>query len=254
MPIVTIHGQPAHYDVSGDENAQALVLIHGSGGSRQSWPARLRTLAGARVYALDLPGHGESGGDPLPTVDALAAWVDELMTTLGASDVTLCGHSLGGAVALTAALDAPAWLSGIVLAGTGARLRVHPGILATVQHDFDAAATLMGQFLFGPDVAPAVAEAASAPIRDAGAAVLLADFLACDAFDLMERLGEIETRTLVVAATEDRLTPIKYARFLAEAISGARLHVLDGPGHMMALERPEAFAEVVAGFLQEDRR
>jgi pimeloyl-ACP methyl ester carboxylesterase len=66
----------------------------------------------------------------------------------------------------------------------------------------------------------------------------------------MERLYEIETPTLVVAGTADQLTPLEYARFLAEHITGARLTVIEGAGHMVMLERPAEVAKTVGEFLE----
>jgi pimeloyl-ACP methyl ester carboxylesterase len=79
--------------------------------------------------------------------------------------------------------------------------------------------------------------------------VLLGDFTACDRFDVMERLGEIEAPTLVVAGSADQLTAAKYARFLAKRIADARLVIIEGAGHMMMLERPIETAEAVQDFL-----
>ena len=61
MPIVTIHGQPAHYDVSGDENAQALVLIHGSGGAARAGPLAFAPSRGPASTPSIYPGTGRVG-------------------------------------------------------------------------------------------------------------------------------------------------------------------------------------------------
>jgi pimeloyl-ACP methyl ester carboxylesterase len=69
----------------------------------------------------------------------------------------------------------------------------------------------------------------------------------------MERLGEIQIPTLVITGTADRLTPIKYARFLAEFVSGARLTTIEGAGHMVMLERPADVEKAVREFLDDHR-
>ncbi|MDE2573385.1 MAG: alpha/beta fold hydrolase, partial [bacterium] len=81
-----------------------------------------------------------------------------------------------------------------------------------------------------------------------GRATCLADFRACDAFDLRDRLGEIAVPTLVVCGSEDRMTPPKYSAFLCEAITGARLAHLEGAGHVPQLEQPEPLARLIAEF------
>jgi len=79
--------------------------------------------------------------------------------------------------------------------------------------------------------------------------VLLSDLQACDRFDVMERLGEIDVPTLVVAGSTDRLAPVKYARHLSEYISDAQLAIVEGAGHMVILERPAKVADAIGEFL-----
>ncbi len=81
--------------------------------------------------------------------------------------------------------------------------------------------------------------------------VLHDDYVACDNFDVMGRLGEIATPTLVVAGTADRLTPYEYGVYLAEHIPNARLVSVEGGGHMMVLEQPGVVAKAAAEFIRE---
>jgi pimeloyl-ACP methyl ester carboxylesterase len=83
--------------------------------------------------------------------------------------------------------------------------------------------------------------------------VLLGDLTACDRFDVMERLEEINVPTLVVAGSVDRLTPINYAHYLVEHISGARLATVEGAGHIVMLEHPIEVADAVCEFLQSKK-
>jgi pimeloyl-ACP methyl ester carboxylesterase len=65
-------------------------------------------------------------------------------------------------------------------------------------------------------------------------------------------LGEIGVPTLVISSSADQLTPVKYGRFLAEHIPGARLAVIENAGHMMMLEQPNQVTEAVLKFLKEN--
>ena len=76
------------------------------------------------------------------------------------------------------------------------------------------------------------------------------DFRACDAFDVMGRLGEIELPTLVLCGESDALTPPKYSHFLAGNIPGARLEMVEAAGHMLMLEQPARAGEAIAAFLE----
>src|SRR5512140_3865565 len=101
-----------------------VILIHGAGGHHLYWPAQVRRLHGERVFALDLPGHGKSAGVGHHSVQDYSAEVLAFMDAMKFSRAVLVGHSMGGAVALQAALDAPERMLGLGLLGSAARLRV----------------------------------------------------------------------------------------------------------------------------------
>ena len=94
------------------------------------WPGELRRLPDHEVYALDLPGHGRSGGPGRTDIGAYAEVVREFADALKLPAFVLGGHSMGGAIALEFALRYGSRLAGLILVGTGARLRVAPEILA----------------------------------------------------------------------------------------------------------------------------
>ncbi|MBW1989584.1 MAG: alpha/beta hydrolase [Deltaproteobacteria bacterium] len=248
MSFVQVNGADIHYEMTG-ETGPCLVLIHGSGGSAALWPEELLRLPGVRVAALDLPGHGRSGGRPSDRVEDYARVVAGVVESLGLSGVYLLGHSLGGAIALQLALSSPPWLSGVILVGSGARLRVFPAILEGLENDFAGSLDMMDRFLFSPGTDESIIRASRRSAETAGQKAVLADFTACDRFDVMERLGEISVPALVVSADNDALTPAKYGKFMADAIPDARFALLSGTGHMMALEKPKEVAALVSSFL-----
>jgi pimeloyl-ACP methyl ester carboxylesterase len=83
--------------------------------------------------------------------------------------------------------------------------------------------------------------------------VLRDDYLACQAFDVRERIDQIQAPTLVIASTDDKMVKYKFPATLAERIPHARLVTLEGAGHMFPLERPQAVAKAVATWLAEQR-
>jgi len=228
-----------------------LVLVHGAGGRLRQWPAALRELPGRRVIALDLPGHGSSPPPAHRSVPAYARSVLGLLDSLGVGTAAIAGHSMGGAVALALALEAPSRVAALALVGTGARLRVAAAILqATADPErFRVFAERSADLSFGPGASAALRREFADDWRAAGAEVAHGDFLACDAFDAMSRLGEIRAPTLVICGAEDRLTPLRYSEYLRDHVAGARLEVLAGAGHMVMLEAPAAVADAVGGFL-----
>ena len=234
------------YTVSrGPVDSPTLVLIHGAGGSRLHWPGELRRLPGATVYTLDLPGHGRSEGQGCDTIAGYAEAVVEFLDTLEVERAIIAGHSMGGAIAQTLALDSPDRVAGLVLVATGARLRVAPAILEGIRSDFEGSVELVTRFAWSPEAPPALTELGRQALLETGPDVLLSDFSACDHFDVIGRMGEIEVPTLVITGTADQLTPPRYARFLAEHIPDARLVLVEGAGHMVMLERPAQVAKTV---------
>jgi pimeloyl-ACP methyl ester carboxylesterase len=162
----------------------------------------------------------------------------------------IVGHSMGGAIAMTLALDFGR-VTGAVLVGTGARLRVAPAILEGIPSNFERSVELITRFAWSQGAYPTLIELGKQALLDTGPDVLLGDLTGCDRFDVMEKLGEIKVPTLVISSSADQLTPVKYGRFLAEHIPDARLVVIENAGHMVMLEQPNEVAEAVRKFLEE---
>ena len=252
MPHVEVNGEQLFYTVSrAAASAPAMVLVHGAGGTHLHWSAGLRRLSGVSVYAIDLPGHGRSAGEGCDTVAGYAEAVAAFLRAVGVERAIVTGHSMGGAVAQTMALDFTACVAGLVLVGTGGRLRVAPTILEGIRADFAKSVELITRFAWSPETPPRLTELGRQALVETGPDVLSGDFCACDRFDVMERLGEIKVPTLIVTGTADQLTPVKYARFLAESIPGARLTTVEGAGHMVMLERPAEVETAVQEFLRD---
>jgi pimeloyl-ACP methyl ester carboxylesterase len=222
-----------------------LVLVHGAGGTHAHWPEALRRLPGRRVLAVDLPGHGGSPPPGERAVPAYARRIVDLLDALGIARAALGGHSMGGAIALTLALDAPERVAGLLLVGTGARLRVAPAILQAWADPARASelATAAAGFYFGGGASPELLRAFAEGMEAVAPGVVHGDFTACDAFDVMARLGEIRAPARVVVGEEDRLTPPRYSTLLRDRLPREGFLVVPGAGHMVAWEAPEAVAK-----------
>lgn len=251
MPYTNIVGEKIFYvHHQGDPKGQrTLVFVHGAGGSHLNWPPQLRRLAGANTYTLDLPGHGQSAGQGRTSISAYADFVAAFLETLGLGKVTLIGHSMGGATALDFALRYPEGLARLVLVGSGARLRVAPAILDGIRQDFEAAVRLICDYAFAPDAPEQLKREGRRQMGQTHPDVLYGDFAACDAFDVMDRLGEIRCPTLAICGTADRLTPPKYSTYLRDHIPAAQLVLIEGAGHEVMLEQPEAVSQAIADFM-----
>jgi pimeloyl-ACP methyl ester carboxylesterase len=229
-----------------------IVFLHGSGDSAGVWDGVIARLGNYQCLALDLPGHGALANVPGPehmSVADYAAAVRDELDRRGLASVALIGHSLGSAIALRLAVDTPAMVSRLGLVGAGARLRVLPALLASAR-DGSAADPRLSELEVAPGhEALAAGWKQRRPPNAPG--MLYRDLAACDAFDMMSELERVGQPTLVLAGEADRLTPPKYATYLRDHISGARLVLIPRAGHYLMLEVPDATAEALRRWISD---
>ncbi len=258
MDHVTHDGRTTAYrdaPADTDDPAPTVLYAHGSGGTHSLW-ANQYGRPDHDAVALDLSGHGESEDvdlGPEAGLDAMTAYAEDTATVARETDATvLCGNSLGGAVALTVALESDLDLDGLVLVGTGAKLGVADELLDALATDYDAAVEmLLGEdMLYHETDGERVADAREM-FHEVGQRATERDFRACDAFDVRDRLGEIDVPALVCNGEHDSLTPPAFHEYLAEHLPDARHVELADAAHMPYLERPVAFDATVDEFLGE---
>jgi pimeloyl-ACP methyl ester carboxylesterase len=238
----------AQFD-EGRKDEPPVILIHGAGGNHLTWPAELRRLNGQRVLAVDLPGHGRSGGVAQQTITAYADQMFEFLAALGLFQAIFVGHSMGGAVALDLAIRHPTHVAGLGLISTGAYLGIDPGFLENLSNPLTAPNALHAFRMraFGQTASPALIERCMQVMKETRTSVLYGDWRACATFDQREAILHIESPAWVIAGSEDQIIPIAYAHFLAGRMPAARLQIIPGAGHMTLLEQP---AQVAHGLMQ----
>ncbi len=229
-----------------------MILLHGAGGHQLYWPAQIRRLPGERMIAVDLPGHGKSPGMGLQNIDDYAAGILDFMDALKLNRAVLAGHSMGGAVALKAAIRRPNRVLALVLIGSAAHMHVSPALLQNAADPSKKAEAvrMVIEHSFGTQASLRLKELAERRMLEARPSVLYGDFLACDAFDAAGQAPSIFRPTLIVFGSEDKMVPVPAGRLLADQISGARMEVIPGTGHMVMLEQPERVAGLLSEFLQ----
>jgi pimeloyl-ACP methyl ester carboxylesterase len=252
LPIIDANGMRGNVIFASQDRAkgkETLVFIHGAGGSRTSWRLQEAYFSKAfNVMIMELPGHGATVGQGAQEIKGYALWVKGALDELKLSSPFVIGHSMGGAIAMELAIRFPALPKGLVLAGTGARLRTLPAILDGIKAAFPETVRMICERSFTQDAPAEMKQAKAAEMMKNSPDVLYGDFSACDRFDIMDQVQTIDRPTLVICGDQDTATPIKYSRFLAEKIAGARLEIVKGAGHQVMLERAEEFNKELEAF------
>jgi pimeloyl-ACP methyl ester carboxylesterase len=228
-----------------------ILLIHGAGGSRLSWTPGQRRLPGQAVYALDLPGHGNSNDTGVDSIAGYARAISAWLEALSLTHVVLTGHSMGSAIVLQLAAEAPEKVCGLALLGSSARLRVNPVLLESIGNPvtFPQAIKKIIHWSFAPQSSERLKLLAAQRMAICSPQALWRDFQACNDFDITGRLAEIRQSTLVISGELDKMTPASEGEALARALPQAQFTLIPAAGHMVMLEQPEETARLLAQFL-----
>ncbi len=229
----------------------SLILIHGAGGTYRKWATLMeKSINGFTHVAVDLMGHGSSPGSP---ADEVKAYAKSIKAFLDASSFPrpwiLAGHSMGGGIALQAALTYPETVDGLILIGAGANMPVNPTMLEQLaQGSFD---TAFLKIAYGRNINPELLTAELQNWSQVSQQQLYIDFTACNNYDVSRQLGEIKIPVLILVGDQDKMTPAKNSQYLQDNISGSVLEIVPGAGHHLMLEKPEETILAISSFLKE---
>jgi pimeloyl-ACP methyl ester carboxylesterase len=237
-----------------------LVFIHGAADSGAIWELQTERFGVEhRVLAIDLPGHGPRLDEPaIDTLDGIADEVIRQLQARGFVRPVLVGHSMGGAAALSIAIRYPDLPSALVLAGSGARLRMRPEVLESARVKAETAPAneraepeIQLDQVVSPQAASDVRAWLVDRFRQATAQATYADFTAIHSFDALGRLEGIQQPTLVIAGEDDLWTPPRFQHYLAEHLPHVRLVLLPATGHYPFVEQAAAFNQELDRFLAD---
>jgi non-heme chloroperoxidase len=249
-----------------------IVLCHGVTLSVRTWVKQLERLPdlGFSVLAIDSRGHGESrAGESGHSVANLALDLRTVLEQLDVRDAVLVGHSMGGIAVEALASYHPEIIEkrvrGVVLLSTLARtvftdarrlqrlVERHGNLLP----DFGGLMArrnlglLLARIGFGRDAQPSHVELVRQMIEACDPETTRESTRALLGLDLVPDIGRIRVPTLVVCGSADLITPPAESRRLAATIPGARLHMLEGGGHMLMLERADEVDRLIVDFARE---
>ncbi len=259
--IVELHGIKFAYNDQG--HGTPILFIHGYPLSHKIWLPQIEYLSKlCRTISLDLRGHGESREIPGPyTMDMLAIDCKALLDSLQLNrPIILCGLSMGGYISLAFLRQFPSQVAGLILASTRANADTTEGqknrekaIALAEQFGPAAIAESMLSKMFAPDTyitSPALVS----EIRDMMSATSIEGIVGAlngmkNRIDSTSNLPFIEVPTLIVHGVEDQLIPLSVAHDMHTAIPGSTLAAIPGAGHLLNLEQPRLFNQVVENFM-----
>jgi pimeloyl-ACP methyl ester carboxylesterase len=226
-----------------------LVFLHGSGAYSGVW--RYQTDYFPDSDAIDLPGHLQ--GQTLNSVEEYVGWLRKYIMEKHYKDVVLVGQSFGGAIALMYALECSQELRGIIIIGSGARLRVHPRYLAKLEEAIKGNLQEWYQeMVAGHSLTPKDYQREVIEKRQAiGPAVMLNDFICCDKFDLMDKVQDIKLPALIMCGELDVMTPVKYANYLGNKLANSRVLIIPQATHLVFAEKSEVVNKAIEDFVRE---
>jgi pimeloyl-ACP methyl ester carboxylesterase len=264
--FVTVDAHRLRYVRTG--SGPAVLLIHGFASSLYTWKDVVPLLArDFEVFALDLPGFGESDQPPDLSFGDLPRAVVGLMDRLGLERAALAGNSMGGGTAALVAARHPGRVTALVLidsAGFHRDPSEHPGVVRLAGSSLGALAAHLPVRRLLVERALLQVFFDDTRVTDERVAEYLVPLLRPRAFssirsllgsvaahpdEVREALPEIEASTLVIWGREDAWIPVDHADRFVEAIPGARKVVLESCGHMPQAEMPEEVGRLLRDFL-----
>ena len=230
-----------------------LVFIHGAGGDKTQWERQRSHFEklGWGVLVISLPCHGNSNQIMDISISKYADEILHLISILKIKNLTLIGHSMGGAIVLQLALfDFNNLINNLVLIGTGARLKVAPLFFELIDKDFNKVLQLMRDLGYNKSTHQSIKEKNEEILRRTGSNVLLNDFRACSDFDVRTDISSIHTPTLIICGKNDMMTPCKFSSYMHDKIVDSELTIIPSTGHFVFLECPDEVNETIQNFLQ----
>jgi pimeloyl-ACP methyl ester carboxylesterase len=272
--FITVDGFQGYVEEAGPATGEAVILIHGLGGSTFTWRLTLPALAAAgyRAVALDLKGFGLSAKHYKADYShgAQAAFIAGVMDELDIPAAALVGHSMGGNVVAHFALRYPERVAKLVLVdaaaaldGEDSRFRLLGGLVRIppvrraariamrLTLTADRVTSILTSAYHSPGaVTPEVAAGYLAPqrVKDWDLA-LLGILRDSHRQALPGALGDIAAPTLIIWGEDDTWVPLAHGRRLQAALGGAELAVIPEAGHLPMEERPAEFEERLLDFL-----
>jgi len=233
-----------------DPTKETVLFIHGAGQDHTIWvlPTRYFSRHDRNVLAVDLPGHGRSGGKPLESIEAIADWAIQALDAAGLRTAAVVGHSLGSLVAIATAARHSQRVRAIALLGITVPMPVSEFLLDNAKKDKHEAIEMLNFWGYsksaqlGGNATPGnwMLGGGMRLMEKAGPGVIYTDLNACNEYvEGIEQASNVRCPSLLILGERDMLTPVRSAMKVAAALPHAEKVVLEGSGHALLAEKPD---------------
>ena len=238
-----------------DKKKHTIILLHGSGQSHVVWSLTDQYLAdqGYNVFALDLPGHGNSEGSSLRSIEEMAEWLHRVVKVIGIEDLTILGHSQGCLVALEYTSKFPDSVKNLIFVAGCYEIPVNKSLIDLANSgDFESLNLMMKwgygyskQFIGGNPLQKILNS--SREVRE----VLAVDLIACNNYNNgINCVKKIKCPSLFIFGELDKMIKLDKGKQFSGLVNGSKTHIIKDCGHMIILENAFEMREQVAKFLQ----
>jgi len=237
-----------------DKEKSTILLMHGSGLSHIVWSfhEQFYSTQGFNVLSVDLPGHGNSEGPSLQSIEEISDWIKSLMTKLNIEKIIIIGHSQGALVGIDFAARYPKLILSLVLVAGTYKMPVNQDLINYAEAGDEKAILLMMKwgyegskaFIGGNPVKKIINS--SREIRE----ILAVDLNACNNYkDGKESLKKISCPTLCIFGDLDKMVPLEVGNKMASMINKSETKIINNCGHMIIFEKAFEMRKLVKEFL-----
>jgi len=242
-----------------DEKKPSILLMHGSGLTHIVWSLHEQFYAsqGFNVLSVDLPGHGNSEGPALKSIEEISNWIKFLMEKINISKITIVGHSQGCLVGIDFASRYSDLISSLVLVSGSYKMPVNQDLIDLAEAGDEKTVLLMMKwgyegskaFIGGNPVKKIINS--SREIRE----ILAVDLNACNNYKTgKESLEKINCPALCIFGDVDKMVPLKVGNKMAELIKNSETKVILNCGHMIIFEKAFEMRKLVKEFLIKNKK
>ena len=239
-----------------DTKKDTIVFLHGSGLSHIVWSLAEQFFSSKNfnVLSLDLPGHGNSDGPCLDSIEKIADWLENVFDKLKLKDLILVGHSQGCLEILEYSYKYKERLKKLVFIGGSNKMPVHPDLIELAQNGHSDAVKLMmkwgyegsKKFIGGNPVEKII----QSP-RDISE-ILAVDLKACNNYlNGSEAAKDIEFPSMLILGELDKMINLEAGKKFSNLIKNSTTHVIKGCGHMIMIEKAFEMREKILEFLNK---